>query len=129
MLEPKLKMTKQRRVIVEELRKLTTHPTAATLYEIVRNRLPRISLGTVYRNLELLADSGIIRKLETAGTQKRFDGTVENHYHVRCVWCDRVDDMPVPLFKDIEDSLRGIRDYKILSYRLEFHGICPCCRD
>jgi Fur family transcriptional regulator, ferric uptake regulator len=129
MLEPKLKMTKQRRVIVEELRKLTTHPTAATLYEIVRNRLPRISLGTVYRNLELLADAGIIQKLETAGTQKRFDGTVENHYHVRCVRCGRVDDLPVPLFGDIEDALHGLSDYEILSYHLEFQGICPSCRD
>jgi Fur family transcriptional regulator, ferric uptake regulator len=129
MLDQKLKMTKQRRVIVEELRKLTTHPTAATLYEIVRNRLPRISLGTVYRNLELLADASIIGKLETAGTRKRFDGTVEKHYHVRCVKCGRVDDLPVPLFGDIEDSLRGLSDYKILSYHLEFLGICPSCRD
>ena len=129
MLDQKLKMTKQRRVIVEELRKLTTHPTAATLYEIVRNRLPRISLGTVYRNLELLADAGIIAKLETAGTRKRFDGTVENHYHVNCVRCGRGDDLPVPLFGDIEGALRGLSDYKILAHRLEFHGICPSCRD
>jgi Fur family ferric uptake transcriptional regulator len=129
MLERKLKMTRQRRVIVEELRKLNTHPGAADLYEVVRKRLPRISLGTVYRNLELLAEAGIIQKLETAGTQKRFDGKVENHYHVRCVQCGQVDDLPVPLFGDIEDSLRGLSDYKILSHRLEFQGICPSCRD
>jgi len=129
MLERKLKMTRQRRVIVEELRKLKTHPATTNLYEIVRKRLPRISLGTVYRNLELLADAGIIQKLETAGTQKRFDGTAENHYHVRCVQCGQVDDLPVPLFGDIEDALRGLSDYKILSHRLEFQGLCPSCRD
>ena len=129
MLERKLKMTKQRRVIVEELIKLKTHPTATVLYELVRKRLPRISLGTVYRNLDLLAEAGIIQKLETAGIQKRFDGTVENHYHVRCVKCGQVDDLPVPLFGDIEDALRGLSDYKILSHRLEFQGICPSCRD
>jgi len=77
MAKSKLKMTKQRRVIVEELKKLKTHPTATLIYELVRKRLPRISLGTVYRNLDLLAEAGIIQKLETAGTQKRFDGTVE----------------------------------------------------
>ena len=125
----KMKMTKQRRVIVEELNKLKTHPTATVLYELVRKRLPQVSLGTVYRNLEMLSDAGIILKLETAGTQKRFDGTVENHYHVRCVKCGQVDDLPVPLFGDIEDSLRGLSDYKILSHRLEFQGICPSCRD
>ncbi|MGO9120393.1 MAG: Fur family transcriptional regulator [Desulfomonilaceae bacterium] len=128
MTEPKLKMTKQRRVIVEELKKLKTHPTATALYEIVRKRLPRISLGTVYRNLDLLAEAGIIQKLETAGTQKRFDGTVENHYHVRCVQCGQVDDLPLPLLRDIEDVLHGLSNYKILSHRLEFQGVCPSCQ-
>ena len=129
MAEPKLKMTKQRKVIVEELNKLKTHPTATTLYELVRKRLPRISLGTVYRNLDLLAEAGVIQKLETAGTQKRFDGTVENHYHVRCVQCGQVDDLPVPLLEDIEDALHGLSDYKILSHRLEFQGLCLSCQD
>lgn len=128
MLDRKMKMTKQRRVIVEELNKLKTHPTATVLYELVRKRLPRISLGTVYRNLEMLSDAGIILKLETAGIQKRFDGTVENHYHVRCVQCGKVDDLPFSLLEDIEDALRGLSDYKILSHRLEFLGICPCCQ-
>jgi Fur family transcriptional regulator, ferric uptake regulator len=124
----KLKMTKQRRVMVEELNKLKTHPTAAVLYEIVRKQLPRISLGTVYRNLDLLAEAGIIQKLETAGTQKRFDGTVENHYHVRCVQCGQVDDIPLPLLEEIEDLLDGLSNYKILSHRLEFQGVCPSCQ-
>ncbi len=128
MLDRKMKMTKQRRVIVEELNKLKTHPTATVLYELVRKRLPRISLGTVYRNLEILSDAGIILKLETAGTQKRFDGTVENHYHVRCVQCGQVDDLPFSLLEDIEDALHGLSDYKILSHRLEFQGICPSCK-
>jgi Fur family ferric uptake transcriptional regulator len=127
--EPKLKMTKQRKVIVEELNKLKSHPTATVLYELVRQRLPRISLGTIYRNLDLLAEAGIIQKLETAGTQKRFDGTVENHYHVRCVKCGQVDDLPFSLLEDIEDALHGISDYKILSHRLEFQGICASCQD
>lgn len=129
MLDRKMKMTKQRRVIVEELNKLKTHPTATVLYELVRKRLPRISLGTVYRNLEMLSDAGIILKLETAGTQKRFDGTVENHYHVRCVQCGQVDDLSFSLLEDVEDTLRGLSDYKILSHRMEFQGICPSCQD
>ncbi len=121
-------MTKQRKVIVEELKKLKTHPTATSLYELVRKRLPKISLGTVYRNLDLLGEAGIIQKLETAGTQKRFDGTVENHYHVRCVQCGQVDDIPLPLFGEIEELLGGLSNYKILSHRLEFQGICPSCQ-
>ena len=129
MSERPLKITKQRAVILEELRKLKTHPTATELYELVRKRIPRISLGTVYRNLEVLADAGIIRKIETAGTQKRFDAMIENHYHVRCVNCGRVDDLPVPPIREIEDVLHGFTDYKISSYRLEFQGLCPICKD
>ncbi len=127
--KPQLRSTTQRRVILEELAKLKTHPTANEIYEIVRKRLPRISLGTVYRNLEILSEQGVIRKLEMAGTQKRFDGTVENHYHVRCTLCGRVDDVPVAPLPEIERSIRGLIDYEILWHRLEFMGVCPRCRD
>ena len=86
---PKLRMTTQRQVILEELRKLKSHPTAGELCQIVRQRLPRISLGTVYRNLEILSRSGVVLKLDVAGLEMRFDGTVDNHYHVRCLDCGR----------------------------------------
>ncbi|MDR2745258.1 MAG: transcriptional repressor, partial [Desulfovibrio sp.] len=76
-------MTRQRSVILEELRKVDTHPTADELYTIVRVRLPHISLGTVYRNLEYLVAAGEIARLESAGTSMRFDGDVSGHQHVR----------------------------------------------
>ena len=76
--EPQQRTTRQRQVILEELQKLQSHPTAAALYEIVRRRVPKISLGTVYRNLELLARTGLIRKLEFAGAEARFDGNVSH---------------------------------------------------
>jgi len=125
----KLRTTEQRRVILEELSKLRTHPTANEVYEIVRKRLPRISLGTVYRNLEVLSESGMIQKLEMAGTQKRFDGIIENHYHVRCVKCGRVDDVPGKPISSINEALNGSTGYEILWHRLEFVGLCPRCRN
>ena len=57
-------MTRQRQIILEELRKVVTHPSADEVYEMVRKRLPRISLGTIYRNLEILSENGDIQKLE-----------------------------------------------------------------
>lgn len=125
----KLRTTQQRRVILEELSKLRTHPTANEVYEIVRKRLPRISLGTVYRNLEFLSESGMIQKLEMAGTQKRFDGITENHYHVRCVKCGRVEDIPGKPISSINEALKGSTGYEILWHRLEFVGLCPRCRN
>lgn len=122
-----LRATEQRKVIAEELKKLDSHPTAYEIYEIVRAKLPRISLGTVYRNLEILSDSGVIKKLEMAGSQRRFDGTIENHFHVKCLKCGRVADADVPFLKDLLKSLREIDGYKISRSHIEFLGICPQC--
>ncbi|MFP4672575.1 MAG: Fur family transcriptional regulator, partial [Desulfohalobiaceae bacterium] len=67
------RFTTQRRAILEELQKVQTHPTADEVYEMVRNRLPKVSLGTIYRNLDMLASQGMIQKLHVADTQMRFD--------------------------------------------------------
>ena len=81
---PKTRMTNQRRVILEELRKVDTHPTVDELYTIVKARMPHISLGTVYRNLDLLTETGEVLKLDSAGSMRRYDGRTEPHRHVRC---------------------------------------------
>jgi len=121
-------MTHQRRVILDELKKVTSHPTADKVYEMVRQQLPRISLGTVYRNLEVLSKCGMIQKLELGGNQRRFDGNTKNHYHVRCIRCGRVDDVPVEPVTMFEDALRKVSDYEITGHRLEFVGLCPQCK-
>lgn len=122
-----VRMTRQRRVILEEIRKLDEHPSAEEIYDLVRKRLPRISLGTVYRNLETLSELGEIQKLEFGGTIKRFDGHTEPHYHIRCNLCDCIDDAPMSLLKDIEDRVSSVTDYRIIGHRLEFVGLCPEC--
>lgn len=124
----KLRMTTQRRVILEELMKLKSHPTAGELCQIVRHRLPRISLGTVYRNLEILSREGIIQKLDVGGVEMRFDGDTSNHYHVRCLGCGRVDDADMQLIPDIESAINAQSDFDILGHRLEFVGYCPECQ-
>jgi Fur family ferric uptake transcriptional regulator len=123
-----IRMTTQRRVILEELRKVDTHPTADRVYEMVRKRLPRISLATVYRNLEFLADRGLVQKHELGGSQRRFDGNPGNHYHLRCIRCGKLDDAPISPVSAMEDALREDTEYEIVGHRLEFLGICPTCR-
>jgi len=123
----KLRMTQQRRVILEELRKRNIHPTADVLYEMVRKRLPRISLGTVYRNLEILTALGEIQTLELSGSQKRYDGIPQKHYHIRCIYCERMDDAPIAPLNSLEDELYGATVYTIMGHRLEFMGLCPEC--
>ncbi len=124
---PNMRLTTQRQIILEELGKVTSHPTANEVYDMVRKRLPRIGLGTIYRNLELMAESGIILKLEVGGTQKRFDATVKAHYHIRCTSCGKVDDIDIEVQKEIDEIAARSCNYKILGHHIEFSGICDDC--
>ncbi|MEA1947351.1 MAG: transcriptional repressor [Thermodesulfobacteriota bacterium] len=121
------RITKQRQVILEELRKLNTHPSADEIYKVVRRRLPRISLGTVYRNLEVLAQMGEIQKLELSGSLKRYDWDTNKHYHIRCVRCNRVDNVPIAPLNQLEDELYEATVFEIIGHNLEFTGLCPEC--
>lgn len=123
----KLRMTNQRQILLQELKKQEIHPTADELYEIVRKKMPRISLATVYRNLELLSEAGYIGKLEIGGRQKRFDGRSERHNHICCSICHRVDNLEVEPEVDIWE-LSDRKGYEITGYRLEITGICPECQ-
>ena len=122
-----MRLTTQRQIILEELLKVTSHPTANEVYDMVRKRLPRIGLGTVYRNLELMAETGMILKLEVGGTQKRFDATVTPHYHVRCMECGKVDDIKMPVQEDINEIAAQVSHYQILGHHIEFTGLCSDC--
>ena len=123
-----MRLTTQRQIILEELSKVKTHPTASELYDMVRKRLPRIGLGTVYRNLELMAENGMILKLEVGGTQKRFDATTDNHYHIRCSSCGKVDDIDTPVMDELVKSASDSTPYQVIGHHVEFTGICPDCQ-
>ena len=127
-LEPMMRLTTQRQILLEELTKVNTHPTACELYDMVRKRLPRIGLGTVYRNLELMADNGMILKLEVGGSQKRFDAVTEPHYHIRCCKCSKVENIEVEVIKDLVDAAAKKTTYNILGHHVEFCGECPECQ-
>ena len=124
-----LRMTRQRQVILQEIRKVLTHPSADEVYEMVRQQLPRISLGTVYRNLEILSELGEIQKIEICGKLKRFDGNTREHYHLRCLNCNRIDDVPENIHFDFNSSLNSETGYAITGHRLEFVGLCPECSE
>lgn len=126
--ESMMRLTTQRQIILEELAKVKTHPTASELYDMVRKRLPRIGLGTVYRNLELMAENGMILKLEVGGTQKRFDATTDTHYHIRCASCGKVDDIDTPVLDDLVREAAVSSSYLVLGHHVEFSGICPGCQ-
>jgi Fur family ferric uptake transcriptional regulator len=120
--------TPQRRVIHEELCAVASHPTAAELYDLVRRRLPRVSLGTVYRNLEVLHQDGLIRKLEFAGAETRFDGTLAPHDHVRCTACGHIEDVYEAVPGGRPAQPLELVGYRVTGHRLEYFGLCPDCQ-
>ena len=126
-LDSNMRWTSQRQVISEELKKVKSHPTVNEIYEMVRKKLPRIGLGTVYQNLDILVKLGIISKLEVDGEQKRFDGDMTPHYHIRCIKCKRVDDIFIKRDRELEKSAASCCDYKILDHHVQFSGICSKC--
>ena len=127
-MESRPRMTKQRQVILDELRMIHTHPTADELYERVRARMPKISLGTVYRNLEKLAAWGIIRRLQNTGSQMRFDGYLHGHPHIRCVSCGRIQDIDIdPEPTECDEKLVAGTGFRLVERRVEYIGICADC--
>ncbi len=121
------RMTRQRAIILEELRKLTTHPTADELYQIVRFRIPRISLGTVYRNLCFLSECGEIIRLETPGSLNRYDGNTAPHQHIRCVNCGCIADVNPPLPTPDASGIHVPGFATVFRTRIEYDGLCETC--
>ena len=121
------RMTNQRRTILEVLKETTSHPTADWIYDEVKQKIPNISLGTIYRNLNLLAESGQILELNYTNTQTRFDGNPSPHYHFICQECGRVYDLALELQPQLDMEAEQISGHRIDFHRLEFYGICQEC--
>jgi len=123
-----LRMTNQREIILRELKKSRQHLSADELYDKVKKYMPRISLATVYRNLEILSEAGLIGKLEISGRQKRFDYEVIEHDHIYCAVCHRVDNLDIKRQGLHVREMNAVKGYSVTGYRLEIMGICPACQ-
>lgn len=121
------RMTSQRIRILEHLHKVKTHPTAEMVYSEVRKDLPAISLATVYRNLNNLAEEGKVLKLEVNG-EFRFDGDICSHQHCICSRCGKVMDV---FHKEISEyAMKKIRSRGFIAscVNIMFTGLCSSCR-
>lgn len=123
-----LRMTNQREIILRELIRSQGHLAADELYDIVKKIMPRISLATVYRNLEILSEAGMIGKLEISGRQKRFDYDPSEHDHIYCVVCHRVDNLEMVHKGLTIEEFGAVAGYSVTGCRLEIVGVCPECQ-
>ena len=125
-----LRLTGPRRVVLEVVRGTGAHPTAEAVHRLVRRRLPRVSLGTVYRNLRLLVSEGLVQELP--GPHARFDGNTSEHHHFTCLGCGRIVDVEGPLTEPHARVLcRRVAaqgGFSVTHHRIEFYGRCGACR-
>lgn len=124
----KRRATRQRRAIVEELKKVKTHPEACAIFRMVKKRIPSISFGTVYRNLRVLRDEGEILELPCGRHSSRYDGTAEPHYHFFCLKCERVYDLDGPLSKPFDEQISRTLDSEVKYHLTNFYGYCKKCK-
>lgn len=120
--------TIQKELVLKTVQELKRHLTADEVYEFIKKSHPRIGKGTVYRNLGILAEEGAIRKVEVPDGPDRFDFTLKNHYHVRCVKCGEISDVDMEEISDLQDRIHDTHGIEFLNYDIFFKGICPVCR-
>ncbi|MEF8846848.1 MAG: transcriptional repressor [Candidatus Paceibacterota bacterium] len=117
------RITPQRQVILNYLKKADCHPTAKEVHTAVEEDLPRISLGTVYRNLKELVEEGKIQKI--AGEEVRYDWNNSSHGHFICKECEEVYDISL----NCEDLIEKVQVGEVETCQVYFYGICEDCKD
>lgn len=121
------RLTRPRQVILDLVRATDAHPSAAAVYRLVRRRLPRVSLATVYRNLRMLAAEGLLTERADLGGM-RFDGNTAPHDHFTCVACGRIYDVPAADARGVRARVASRTGFEVLVQRIEFYGRCGACR-
>lgn len=120
--------TKQRMAILDVLKEVRIHPSADWIYDEVRKKFPHVSKGTIYRNLNVLEDEGVIMKLNVDGVVGRYEIRQSNHYHFICDKCGRVFDLDGPIETKLNMKFSKKTGFKIIYHQLEFRGLCHDCQ-
>lgn len=115
----------QREQIYQAVYDRRDHPTAETIYQQLKPEMPRLSLGTVYRNLHQMAQEGRLRELP--GPVSRFDGDMRPHTHFRCLCCGKVADMVSVPYDTGLDQTAQADGWQVSGHILVFTGRCPTC--
>ena len=120
--------TIQRDITLQAGRSLGNHATADEIYAYVSQEHPRIGRGTIYRNLNILAEEGKIRKLKIPDGPDCFDHNCTEHHHMRCVCCGRLFDVDLKPLPKLDDLIREPQGMELHDYHILFKGVCPDCR-
>ncbi len=120
-------MTPQRHAILAYLLDSMSHPTADDIYKALGDRFPSMSVATVYNNLRVFIDSGLVRELTYGDDSSRFDSDMSDHYHAICDSCGIIVDFEHEPLHDVEAAASRETGFQVRGHRLEVHGLCPNC--
>lgn len=111
------------------LQNTTIHPTASWIYDQLKREFPDLSMGTVYRNLNILVEQGLIRKIDFGSTFDRYDANSAPHYHFICERCGSITDLSMPIDTTLNEKVESTTRFKTKRHRIEFYGLCDKCLD
>ncbi|MEW4372465.1 Fur family transcriptional regulator [Paenibacillus kandeliae] len=123
-----VRITPQRHAILTYLLEELEHPTADEIYRSLAPRFPSMSVATVYNNLKMLMETGMVRELTYGDSSSRFDADVTEHYHIICQQCGKIEDFHYPVLTDVEHQAAQHTGYRISGHRMELYGVCPSCQ-
>ena len=121
-------MTRQREAVYDYLSRVMHHPTAEEVFLNVKRDLPKISLATVYKNLEALVACEAITKLSYGDGSARYDIRTDHHYHTRCLGCGRMWDLEAARGKPALEQIKAQPGFTVSDFRLELLGHCQDCK-
>ncbi|WP_055105205.1 Fur family transcriptional regulator [Paenibacillus ihumii] len=123
-----VRITPQRHAILTFLMESMGHPTADEIYRALAPRFPNMSVATVYNNLKMFIEAGMVRELTYGDNSSRFDADVSNHYHVICEKCGKIKDFTYSSLEDVEQKAEEMTGFQVHGHRMELYGVCGDCR-
>ncbi|KMK90446.1 MULTISPECIES: peroxide-responsive transcriptional repressor PerR [Rossellomorea] len=125
--ETGVRITPQRHAILEFLIESMAHPTADDIYKALEGKFPNMSVATVYNNLRVFREVGLVKELTYGDASSRFDFVTTEHYHVICDSCGKIVDFHYPGLDEVEHLASHVTGFKVNSHRMEIYGTCPEC--
>ena len=123
----KYKRSKQRERILGILLNTDRHPAAAWIYDQLRGEFSNLSMGTVYRNLNILVEQDKVRRIVCGSTFDRYDAKTEQHYHFICQECRLIMDVEMPFDESLNERINSTHRFKAVGHQIQFFGICETC--
>jgi Fur family transcriptional regulator, peroxide stress response regulator len=122
-----VRITPQRHAILEHLIESLSHPTADDIYKALEGKFPNMSVATVYNNLRVFKEVGLVKELTYGDSSSRFDCVTTDHYHVICDDCGKIVDFHYPGLDEVETLAEQVTGFKVSRHRMEIYGVCPNC--